>query len=753
VSHRRRTITLSLSFIFPSLVATQIPLLNYLGYEFSVLIALIATLLCGIDIPRQIGVTWRGASSEPREVGTLRAFLAALADHLLLLLLPFGIMLLNAIFVKNCSIAEGIGLYLLIPVITVFFAGTLAFFVAVHYRHPRWVYFLFVAATFVYALALGYWTPAVFSFNFFYGYFPGITYDEALGIQWPLITFRVITLVLAALLYWLAVRLLKHTSPQEPFVTKGVRLLRFMVEPRQIFTSLAVFGFLALTYVYRQELGFESTSSFIQSRLGGKSETEHFIIFYDSSSFSTEEIGWVGAEHEFRLHQISEDLSLPYKGKIESYIYPTSASKQRYIGTGTTNIAKPWSGQVHLTKESLDQSLKHELVHVAFARFGVPVVRISLSTGLVEGVAMAIEWDWGNRTLHQYASAMMRYHAAPDIRPLMLFTGFAAQSSSVSYVVTGSFCRYLIDTYGMRKMTNVYRTADYDAVYGKPLDRLIDEWSGFIRTIPGTEQDADIVDVLFRRPAIFRKICARVIAQRQKEAGRLFAAGEFSRASTLFGENYRDGGGYSSLAGVMASALRLGEYDTVISTFNSIIMKDERPARFLPLFITAGDAFWARDDRVNARFLYERVRCSDVSVGLTEAASVRLASLRDSAANDFYMSYFISTSSDSERTELLGHVAPTGWIPHYLRAKIDLRAGRHQDALSSFESIGDSIPDAYLEALRLRATGEALFFLRQFQKAKIAFWHSLNYQDSPFSENTINDWVARCDWVDRRSGQ
>ena len=754
MSHRRRTITLSLSYILPSLVATQIPLLNYLGYEFSLLIALIATMVCGIDIPRQVGVVWHAASSEEaREAETLRAFRAALADHLLLLFLPLGIMLLNAFFVKNCSFLEGFGFYLLTPVVTVVFGGTLAFFMTLHYRHPRWIYFLFVAATFTYALALGYWTPAVFSFNFFYGYFPGLTYDEALGIQWSLISFRVITIVLAAVVYWLAVLLLKHTSPNESFITRGVRLLRLMMEPRQRFTTLAVFCFVALSYLYRQDLGFESTNSFIQSNLGSKWETEHFLIFYDSSSFSSEEINWVGAEHEFRLHQISEELSLQYKGKIESYIYPTSASKQRFIGTGTTNIAKPWSGEIHLTKESLDQSLKHELVHVAFAPFGVSVVGISLSTGLVEGVAMAIEWEWGNRTLHEYASAMKRYHAAPDIRSLMLFAGFAAQSSAVSYVLAGSFCRYLIDTYGIRKITNVYRTADYESVYGKPLDSLVDEWNRFISAIPATEQEEDVVDVLFRRPPIFRKVCARVIAQRQKEAGRHFAAGDFGRASELYKQNYESSGGYNSLAGYMASSLRLGEYGLVTSAFDSIIMRDERPARFLPLFATVGDAFWASGDRGKARYLYERVRCSDVSVGLTEAASARLAGLSDSAAGEFYLTYFISAGADSVKAELLDRALSNNWLTQYLRGKILLRAKRYQDALSAFQETPKPLSDAYLESLRFRSVGEALFYLRQFQKAKIAFWQSLNYLDSPYSEYVIKDWAERCDWMDRRSGQ
>ncbi|MEK7250297.1 MAG: hypothetical protein AAB209_07745, partial [Bacteroidota bacterium] len=330
---------------------------------------------------------------------------------------------------------------------------------------------------------VGYFAPAIFSYNFFFGYFPGLTYDEALDISMSLVLFRILTLILAGALVWMARLLLKHTNINDAVWEKGVTLLGAMVQGRNVFVTAAIATLVIVTWWFRGELGFDSTSSFIQKRLGEHYETEHFRIFYSRESYNDDEIKWVAAEHEFRLKQITYAMSLPFKGKIESYIYPSTEVKQRLMGAGNTNVAKPWSQQIHITKQSLEATMKHELVHVLVAPFGLPIINASLSAGLVEGVAMAIEWDWGNRTLHQYGAAMKRFGVSPDISAMMTITGFASQSSSVSYVLAGSFCRYLIDTYGIRNMMLLYRSNNYERIYDKPLSELISEWQNFLSTI------------------------------------------------------------------------------------------------------------------------------------------------------------------------------------------------------------------------------------------------------------------------------
>jgi hypothetical protein len=436
-------------------------------------------------------------------------------------------------------------------------------------------------------------------------------------------------------------------------------------------------------------------------------------------------------------------------GTIESYVYPSSEEKQRLIGTGTTNIAKPWSDQIHITKQSLDGTLKHELVHIVAGQFGLPIIQASLSTGLVEGLAMAIEWDWGNRTPHQYAAAMRKFGVMPDIEPLMLFTGFASQASSVSYIVCGSFCRFLIDRYGIRKMMQVYRTSDFNLTYGRSVHQLIDEWNGFLLRIHVPDQDRDGIDVMFRRPPIFRKVCARVIAERNIEARKHYNAKDYNAAEVLYKESYEEGKGYEALSGHLSSALRSGNATTVVALYDSIA-RGSLPSQYVSLFLTIGDAFWTLGRIDKAQELYARLKQADLSATLNELATLRLLAARNPPDGGSMQRYLMSNVNDTTGLEMLDTAIrerPDFWMPKYLKGRFLLSRKKFAESLSILSLIELSTRDSSLESRRLRMVGYDLFHLKRFEDAKAAFWNSLNFLSTEVALNEVNDWVERCEWM------
>lgn len=753
----RSSLLLAGTYLLISLLCTQVPLLNYLGYEFSALFGLVGCLASAMVTIQIVRPIYRESSSAEDAVGNVFAgFKQALLVNVLALVIPLLLILANALFVKNCSIWQGVAFFLLIPVISVGFGSSLGLFCAVHYRHSRIAASVYCAVFLLYSIGEGYFTPAIFSYNFLYGYFPGLTYDEALSLSWTLVIFRGLTVVAGSMFVWFTLLLLRNTLPTNSVWLKGLILLKTLyAQGRWPVTGTLIFG-LGLVWIYRGSLGLESTSGFIQSGLGSRYETDHFTIYYSRNSYDDNEIKWVGLEHEFRLQQVCDAFFIQYHGRIESYIYPSSEVKQRYIGTGTTNIAKPWSGQVHITRQSLDATLKHELVHVVAARFGLPVIRASLSTALVEGLAMAVEWDWGNRTLHQYAAAMRAFGVLPDIEPLMQFAGFASQASSISYVVCGSFCRFLINRYGMRKMTQVYKTGDYRTTYGRSLHQLIDEWHGFLNRVVVTDRDRDAIDVIFRRPPIFRKVCARVIAERNLEATKAFEEKRFDEAESLYKESYLEGKGYEAFSGYLVSALRRGNPGVLTSALDTIIMKDHTPTQYLPLFITIGDAFWTFGNRLKANDLYMRVKSADLSLGLNESASVRSFAVRDTADGDFLRTYFLSDKDDSSRLDMLNGATPQQrdrWLVKYLKGRVLMRAKRYAESLEVLTSFNVTTMDSLLEAVRLRMVGYDLFRARRFNEARVSFWNSLNFLSTEVARNAMDEWVDRCEWMEEYNHQ
>ncbi len=734
-----------------ALLCTRIPLLNYLGYEFSALFALLAGCVSGLLTLGPVKEAFRGEGNAPDPRATAGAVGSSAAANLLLLAVPLVIISGNALFVRNCSMAEGMAFFMLLAPVSALFGVSLGFFCAVHFAHPRTLFVLLCSVLLAYSAGLGYFTPAVFSYNFLYGYFPGLTYDEVIPVTRTLVLFRLLTLFAAAVLLWAGMITVADSRTTgiswKRFATLGAGLVSRERRIRAAAIACALAGF----YLFRCDLGFESTSAFIRRTLGAELRTDHFVLYYSPSSFTAEEIRQVAREHEFRLSQVLASFSLPDHVFFESYIYPSPEAKQRLIGAGNTDIAKPWSGQIHISRQSLEGSLKHELVHAAAAPFGFPVVRASLSTGLVEGVAMAVDGEWGNRTLHEYAAALREAGIAPPIDGIMSFWGFASHQSSVSYILAGSFCRYLIDRYGMRNLMQLYRSLDYRVVYGRTLGELALEWEGYLDRVPLDDEDQDGVDALFRRPPIFRKVCARVLARRSLEARGSFARKDYAVAESLYAGVYADGGSYEAFAGYLSSAFKNGRMSVLTSSLDAVILADGHPARYLPLFINIGDAFWASGEPEKAYALYSRVYRADFTEGYTEAAALRLVAMDTDPGGGILLPLFLADYTDSLRVVVVDSLlrrGPGDRMLQYMKARSLLHAGEFTEVVATLRALDLTSADVALEALRLRYLGQALFRLGRFGEARTAFWISLNAADTDIAEEKVDTWLDRCEWAE-----
>lgn len=736
-----------------ALLCTAVPLLDHPGYEFAFIIAVAGTVVTGfLTINRAVpryrvpeGTAAGGMAPFP----VVRVYLASLGINLLLLLLPFGVILLNGFFVPLCDVREGVVFYLLLPVAGVVFSTALALFCTVHYRRSRMMFLFFAGLTYAYALWLGYATPAVYSYNLFYGFFPGLTYDELLPLELPLVLFRVVTLAAAAVLVWLTALIVARSAPEDGAVRKGVTLLQTLWRDHR-HVSLAIAALGVLLYLFRCEIGWESTASFIRSRLGGEKSTAHFTIHYDAASLTPAAVERLAAEHEFRLAQIQEEFVLPHVERITSYVYPSAEAKRRAIGAGRTELAKPWSREVHITVQNVDAVLKHELVHVVAAPFGVPVLRASLSPGLVEGLAIAIEGTWGGRTLDEHAALLRRAGLMPPMERMLGATGFIAQGSSVSYVLAGAFVRHLIDRYGMRRLLLVYGNPSWEEVYGRPLPELIEAWHRAVDSVAVEPADTAVVDVLFRRPPLIGSVCVRLHARRIREAQRLMEERRYDEALPLVRVLAAEGG-YDAVAGLASLRMRRQEFAAALDLYDSLLAHDPRPGRYLPMAITAGDAAWALGNPVRARMLYGTVRSARVTPGLTERAAIRLQALADTATASGFRTWFLADVSDTVRAAMLN--APTGTgadsLRWYLRGRALERLDRFADARQLYERAAFRGADPVLEAARLIALGDAALRSGGLQEARVAYWLALNHVSGEAAVRQIEDRIARCEFLER----
>jgi len=743
-----------IAYLLVAAACTQIPLLHTLGYEFALVIALVAAAVATLTTTTVVRRADPGGTVPPEDrlEAVLRAFRRPVLWNLALLLVPLCVTTLNMIVIPPCDWLEGLGFYLLIPGVTVLVSAALGLFCAIHYRYPRLMAALLIAASVGYALALGYFTPAIFSYNPFYGFFPGVTYDETIALTGTLVVSRLLTLALAGILVWLAMLMLLHLPPGEPGWKTGVRLLEVMVRPAYRWITVGIMLGIGLTYAFRCEIGLECTGSFIRAQLGGEHRTANFTIYYPDAAISAAEIARVGEEHEFALASVCQAFALPRTSPVASYLYPNEETKRRLMGAGATEIAKPWSREIHLSMQSMDAVLRHEIVHVVAGDFGVPVIRASFSTGLVEGLAVAIDWEWGNRTPHQYAAALRAAGLAPDITKLMTIWGFASQSSSVSYVLAGSLTRYLMDRHGARKLVQVYRHNDYQREYGRSLDELVVDWQRFLDSVDPGPQPQKNVDALFRRPPIFARVCPHLVGRWNQEARQAFVARDYERSLALYEQALNRSGSSTSLGGALAVRYRLGQHEVVALTVDSLLESTGHPGMYLPLALLAADAHWALGHKDSALAMLDLILKADWSESHTEAARIRRAILTDPGAPQAELKRFVlSNAPDSVRLAILDSLpAPVCEHPMvvFLRSRALYRAGDYPTALNAVMSVSFSPRDP-LEGMRLQLQGKLLLLTGQPAKAKVAFWSSLNCIDGRSAAvlGRTAEWIDRSEWM------
>ncbi len=123
----------SLFLTLCALILSQMSLFNYLGYEFSAVLGLFAGIALGLST---IALARVHLSLEPRIAPSQfqDLFRGITIVSLLTLAAPLVIISVNALFVKNCSVVEGLGFFLLIPVVSVFYAVALGNFCAEIFR-------------------------------------------------------------------------------------------------------------------------------------------------------------------------------------------------------------------------------------------------------------------------------------------------------------------------------------------------------------------------------------------------------------------------------------------------------------------------------------------------------------------------------------------------------------------------------------------------------------------------------------------
>lgn len=465
-----------ISFGVVAIILADIPLFNILAFEFCAIITICIAFVGAHVAMTELHLMKRDPNSlfgTPRQV-ILKCFYRGLRSNLVILIIPLIIIIINGFRIKNCNYVDGFLFFILLPLLSCITVTAAGVFFSV-WIEKRWLAFLaYLGFLFLSCLPTVnnlIFHPPVFAYHPIIGYFPGPIYDFVISITPTLLISRgqsfLWTLVFITILL-ITCDISRHTGLIPKIRWRNIIYDSTKLSIWRLITVCVVFTAVVSIEFYSGEIGIRPSRNDIAQMLGGYRETEHFEIYY--SSELEDQIDIFAEDCEFRYFQLSEYLQIDNTRKVRAYLYSSPAQKKRLIGAGNTFVEDPFGHGFHLhTQDFPHPVLKHELAHVLTANWSP--WKVSLNVGVHEGVAVAADWDEGKLTVHQWAKAMRHFNVAPPLTSVMSL-GFWRHASSRSYLLAGSFIRFLIDTYGIEKIKNAFPIGNISKSYNKDLSIL-----------------------------------------------------------------------------------------------------------------------------------------------------------------------------------------------------------------------------------------------------------------------------------------
>ena len=324
--------------------------------------------------------------------------------------------------------------------------------------------------------------PPITGHHVLLGYFSGSIYDEALALPPSLLAYRAVQLVALAGAVALVEGLWRRRQgPSWPLPWRAP------VAAGLVALTLAAAGWAGRQAWFGVDLDRET----IAAQLGGRLETEHFVIYYQPQPPESLDLQRLAQDHEFRYAEMkaffgTDPVAWRRGQKIRSFVYADREQKGALMGGRRTLVAKLWLGEMHIIWRGLgDHLLAHELAHLFTASFGSGPLHLSggllsVNMGLVEGAAAAADWPADEMTMHEASAALRRMGLAPDIRGLVGASGFWRQAAGRAYTLMGSFVRWLIETRGIERFKRYYATGSIGEAYGGEASaaELVAGWGG-----------------------------------------------------------------------------------------------------------------------------------------------------------------------------------------------------------------------------------------------------------------------------------
>ncbi len=588
------------------LVLCALPLVRVLGPESAIVLSLVLSCFCSA-LGARLAIR---ARQHAVRTGPLLA--EAVGAAWLLLCVPVALLALNGFRVQNCDPLRGLSFIALGPWASVSFAAVLGVLFGSLVASPRAATALAVALPILSVARPLYdfvTTPGIFAFGHFFGYFPGTFYDRLVDVPKAWFSQRALTL-LAALGVWAFLSASRNPK------NGRVQLARASKHPLLCLgVCLLAAASTRISYA-ANELGHHTSRAFIEHKLGRAIDAGRCRVVLPRE-LPMAEAARLAEDCMFRLTTLERELGVEEREQVTAYFFRNPQEKRVLMGAMRVYIAKPWRREVYLQLGGYPHPvLAHELAHIvarnaASGMFGVPGKLFGLipEPTLVEGMAVALEPVARDElTPHQWAKAAREAKLAPALSEL-LGPRFFSHNQSLSYTLSGSFLRFVLETRGAEALRKVYHSGNVERALGEDFEKLETQWHTFLEQIPLPAPAAALAKQRFERAGVFSQVCPHAIERLEGDVSAALSAGDLPRAIEKCGEVLRIDRKNSAVRATLVSALsRAGQLEQAESELADMRKPPEAPKPAQARAETAlADAAYLAGDFARAQQTYQRL--------------------------------------------------------------------------------------------------------------------------------------------------
>ncbi len=631
-------------------------------------------------------------------------------------------------------------------------AGTLA---AVSIR-KTWLahlaYLAFALFMLAWELAAVWKLPVTFAYNMLLGYFPGPVYDRAVRVSAALLSSRFEAVCLAAALLCLAAMQARIRRAEGK--ARLLHLALIMILSMSAFVVVSAFG---------QSLGTSVSRKLIDKELGGKLVGKNVILHYPED-LTKDTTRLLLLDAEFRFAQQSRFLGLTNPPPVSAYFYRNADEKKFLMGAAGTQYADCANREMHMNIQHPPHSvLKHEIVHVLAAPWGIKGLGFSPILGVTEGLAVASEVWRDDYPIPMWAAAMKKIGRLPKMSKNSGMTGFWKISGSRSYLAWGGFVAWLIDNYSMDAVRRVYLSGDWKKAFGEDVDQLEKRWRKDLDAVEVPAKLMKIATDKFYRKSLFEMRCARAVGTMTEDAWNAFDKGRVKKAGRLFENTYAFSGGNPRLGRYLIEACYESRDYECAENLAKKIVETEGKALLDPTaaqekignqrvavqaLAAQARMAWIRQDLKKARELYALVRRADIYSSLNREAAVALEALDDPALEEPMRKYFVDPdahgSGDYQLMKALDLRPENGALHYMLGRRLYLKNQFDDAAKELVTALELGMPDPAVAHEAWRLAGINYFEAAKYALAARAFQTGRPPDLTPGEILEADEWIERC---------